>query len=378
MCKSRRRHGFTLIELLVVIAIIAILIGLLLPAVQKVREAAARTTCENNLKQIVLASMNYESAKKVLPPGTLVSPNSTTQGWTLGQPFAGPYTGALAFLLPYIEQGAVYNLIPPAYFTIGTTQGAWAYSTPPYDYSAGSSVPSQLRNGTGIVGGGATSPCNTTIPPYICPSDPQANPGSAVYVQSTGNNGGGVIDAYFQAASSGTTPTSFYLDYVCDYPNFGHDLGWCNYVANGGYNAQISSPQYCGPYFNNSQTKITAITDGTSNTIAFGEIIPTNGAYTQYETNANYPLGQAYRLSWMGSGVMLTGYGGVQGMLTSSSPYYNTQSPWWFSSNHTGVVNFAWCDGSVRPITNSGTWIQLVYASGMQDGVAINFSLLGE
>src|SRR5579863_1826177 len=116
MCS--RKKGFTLIELLVVIAIIAILVSLLLPAVQQAREAARRTQCKNNLKQIGLALHNYHDALLVFPPGYVDKngdPNSTPDN------DLGPGWGWASFILPYLDQGNLYSQIN---FNLGVGLGA--------------------------------------------------------------------------------------------------------------------------------------------------------------------------------------------------------------------------------------------------------------
>jgi prepilin-type processing-associated H-X9-DG protein/prepilin-type N-terminal cleavage/methylation domain-containing protein len=117
----QRRAAFTLVELLVVIAIIAVLIGLLLPAVQKIREAAARVQCQNNLKQLGLALANYHDSMHVFPPGTGGNPNQGRSPWSVGDQLR---LSVFYFLTQFIEQGNLYNLInTPA------TYGSTTYST---------------------------------------------------------------------------------------------------------------------------------------------------------------------------------------------------------------------------------------------------------
>jgi len=148
----RRHNGFTLIELLVVIAIIAILIGLLLPAVQKVREAAARAKCQNNLKQLGLAMHNHEGTLGAFPQGRNAFPQVVS---------------APARLLAYVEQANLQNLIDP--------------------------------NGTLAVGGQNDTAAKNRLTLFICPSDPQNGqvPGSAYFgTNYVANNGLGVrLDA---------------------------------------------------------------------------------------------------------------------------------------------------------------------------------------
>jgi prepilin-type N-terminal cleavage/methylation domain-containing protein/prepilin-type processing-associated H-X9-DG protein len=366
-----RSKAFTLIELLVVIAIIAILIGLLVPAVQKVREAANRMSCTNNLHQISLAAHNHQGTYGYLPSGVIISPNAAIlePGYVYPAPFAGPYTGALVLLLPYIEQDNLYKLIDPSYFDPNGTAPAWAYSTPPFDLSG-------PGNGTGYL------PLATAhIKTYECPSD-------NLYAPTTS----GVIDAFWVEQGHQ------WIDYIPPTPStlVGQDpklLGGSNYVASAGAMGDdpdaaqdTRDPQWIafyqslakwrGPFTRNSKNRITDCTDGSSNTIGFGETL------AGWTGSGNSPStgspGRDFRLSWFGAGCLYT-------LRDCEDPARYAS----FSSRHSGVVNFGFMDGSVRGITKTGVypgngaaptsarWIAFQDAAGMQDGDVVNFSMLG-
>src|SRR5580692_734663 len=134
----KRMRGFTLIELLVVIAIIAVLVSLLLPAVQQARVASRRTQCKNNLKQLGLALHNYESSLMTFPPNLVPGGNFN---------YSGGNWGVLAFLSPYLDQTSIYNLMnlnAPTYA-----------ATPPYNIAD----PNNALAASYI------------IPMFLCPSD---------------------------------------------------------------------------------------------------------------------------------------------------------------------------------------------------------------
>lgn len=304
---SKRQSAFTLIELLVVIAIIAILIGLLLPAVQKVREAAARMKCQNNLKQIALAAHNYHDAYTRFPSGGL-APTVVS----------GSQFSALAQLLPYIEQDNVHRLID--------------FTRPPTD---------PLND----------IPRNQVIGGFRCPSDKE-NP---------------------MPATGGAT----------------------NYLANTGTMPFFVIPgnsNFNGVFYVNAITKIADLTDGTSNTVFFSERLLADGsnAVVSPVEDVFFHPGNPATLDEAHSICMSVDITNLSNQfpLFMGSPWMhhqhryqhisppNGRSCGFFvvgkstmppSSRHTGGVNAALGDGSVRFIRDSidlATWRALGTRNG--------------
>jgi prepilin-type N-terminal cleavage/methylation domain-containing protein/prepilin-type processing-associated H-X9-DG protein len=247
-----RRRAFTLIELLVVIAIIAILIGLLVPAVQKVREAAARLQCQNNMKQIGLAIHNYASTYGVLPAAYTLLPTADPDP---NAKFGGARVGLSlqANLLPYMEQTPLYALLNPMKSEFDTV------NIPP--------------NGPHS---GANTAYATVVPSYLCPSDPTAAT-LDYYNACWGPYGDGGGAPCFIGGGTGTNlnPSPGQIWARTDYfPIVGIQdaliglLGLTStYPSTQQMAGTLNDPAYPG----GGPFKILAITDGTSNTLLMSE-----------------------------------------------------------------------------------------------------------
>lgn len=297
------RKGFTLIELLVVIAIIAILIALLVPAVQKVRAAAARMQCANNLKQLALGCHSFNDSYKCLPPCYLDSYGTGGHGWSW-----------IAMILPNIDQGTLY--------------GQTGLTGPTF----GGAVPN-------VTVGNNLAAIATPLTVLRCPADPQysqptwndrADMGGAVVAVT---NYKGVAGANWEWGNALWNPIADVAGNVGGLDN-GNGTIWRD-SGNGGWNIGGEGTPVA--------TKMTfaLITDGSSNTFMIGESLP---------SMSNWTGSWAYSNNTCGTCAIYPNAPSMTGLTFLASDWPDNYS---FHSAHMGGLQFAFADGTIRFISNS-------------------------
>lgn len=317
--KHDRASGFTLVELLVVIAIIAILVGLLIPAIQQVREAAGRTQCQNNMKQMGVAILNHETQMGWLPPLAITQPG------VAGMP-GNPQSSWIPFILPYIEGGLLkYDLTQPWYADANRTA-----ATTPLKLFQCPATPTGVRTEsyTGITG----FPQNGTV--YGVCGD---------YGAFGGNEGG-------NSTTSGTNGYPF-LYFPGQYqlpasatPKIPYPYG-------------ISSTLSGLPF--NRAMPLTHISDGGSNTMLVGECAGRGTTWILRQKTGTYNSTGAWASPGCNISPMGSAFDGTlpNGILAGGPCTLNCTNNLNVYSFHPEGSNFLFADGSVRHFSQSLSWV---------------------
>jgi len=322
MSRKGLRAAFTLIELLVVIAIIALLMALLLPAIQKVREAANKMQCASNLRQLGIAAHNYHNDNQKLPPGWYGRLNGV-DGFDTPL-LEGPYVGVITVLLPYIEADNLYKQLVRA--GSGTVT--------PMNLSLTTASPAWWTGSNGVIN---LNIAQAKIKMLLCPSDNAIEPVNNVLPALTNS-------VWWSPFTGDSYDHNYYAPFTSQLSN---RLGRTNYLGVQGMAGRTNWNKYCtGIFENRTETTLGWITaqDGTSNTLMFGEHC--GGAIWDSPATDNH-------WSWVGAGALQT----WRGLRALNTPYMNGgASHQAFSSKHISGVQFCFADGHIATLRRNNTY----------------------